>query len=288
MKRADDPRHLEVGRGEDRSPDAGWDGWLPEGVAPPSPRWQPEGGVAGAEDAPWEAMRYVVVDDLFDDGALLVSYMWPSVTGAGTLYFGDDPRLVRLPDDDGAWGDSAPGMPLIFREISLPGDSADDYVVSFEVDAGSPGSWMKRQHVQGAIDAARGGVQSSGAVAFAGDEDQAPELSRALRIGDTFAVVIASQDDVEVIAYNDEPPTESVALEATQLTDITRQARTVAKAAQISALTKPRPVQQRDDDGDGSVAKAMAWELEGDIEVFRQDIDTADLGSDPRDAQPTV
>lgn len=267
MKRVDDSRHLEMLHiAEAADADA---------------RWLPEDHDPALEEAPRETLRYVVVDDLYDDGVLLISNLWPSLTEAGTLYFGDDPRLSSLPDEGAGWTDSAPGMPLVFIEAP----AGFDGVVPFEATETSDGAWMARASVQQTVDAARvGGAMS--AAALASTEEADPGLTRPLRIGDTFAVVIADPDDVEVAATAEDAPTELIALGAARLYDITRQARTVARAAQLSALSPPKPPEQLDDEIEESAEKARAWELAGDVEV--PVVDTREPGADPRDAQPTV
>lgn len=264
MKRADDTRHLDVLGTEE--------------VADPGTRWLPEGHDPALAEVPRETLRYVVVDDLYDDGVLLISYLWPSLTAAGTLFFGDDQRLSSLPDD--AWADTASGMPLVFME----GDAIQSAVVPLDADTSAR---MPRATVQEAVDVARLGGDPAG-FAAAGDDEPAPELTRPLRIGDTFAVVITSPDQVDVVAGGDAPPTERIPLGAARLTDITRQARTVAKAAQLSALSPPKRPQQLEDEIVGSAAQASAWELESDVEISVEDTGAEDVDTDPRDAQPTV
>ncbi len=276
-KRADDKRHLEMLPIEEAA------------TAAAAPRWLPEGHDPALEDAPWEALRYVVVDDVYEGDVLLIGYLWPAVTAAGTLYFGEDPRLAGLPEQStgDSWRDSAPGMPLVFTGIHSPGDELVHEAASSDRDEGPEGAWMPRAQVQSFVDTARdGGDQIRPEVA--GGHDLAPELHRPLRIGDTFAVVIVDHDQVDIVATRDEPPTEYVPFESADLIDITRQARSVAKAAQFSALSPPKAVQQLDEEIEANEAEARVWELDGDTEISVGGTSTQDLGDDPRDARPAV
>lgn len=264
MKRRDDPRHLEVAGGN-----------VPPGAVGSSelrldPRgepWLPEGHPAIA-DTPRAALRYVVVDDLYDEAILLISYLWPSVSNAGTLIFGGDSRLSDLD----SWSDTAPGMPIVFTDVSRSGTDV---------------AWMPRQSVQGAIDTAR--FEAASAEAAHGQDDfLSAELGRPLRTGDTFAMVIRDENQVEVVANADDPPIEVAALDAIDLIDVSRQSRATAKAALVSAVVPPQQAQTLDEEIEASNGRAGRWELEGLTEVVIDSLDGDDLDQDPRDAQPTV
>ena len=176
------------------------------------------------------------------------------------MIFEDDARLANL----GHWSDAAPGMPLIFTDIA--GEDSEL-------------TWMPRQGVQGAVNDAR--VETTPA------DDGVETTDRRLRAGDTFAMVVNDADRVEVVATGDHPPIEYAALDAIDLIDVTLQARTVAKAALVSAVSPPQATQALDQAIAESDDRASHWEVEGLTEVV---IDSTDEAQDqnPGDAQPTV
>jgi hypothetical protein len=179
--------------------------WLP---AAPEDSAEGEYFEAASEaigSAPYEALRYVVVDDLDGEVVRLLAYEWPHVRRAsGSLAFGGVAGEAAEEDDEGV--------------AAVVGRSTGDEAP------------LQRSALQEAINGLRQGMRS-------------PEAAgRALRVGDTFALIgpaprrRAASESPEV-GFAEE--TELVLLDGLTLFDVTAAARDVAKAALFGVASMP-------------------------------------------------
>lgn len=120
--------------------------WLPP--APPSPDlpslppWEP-GAVRDrlAADGRWDALRYIVVDELHEGVAGLVISPWPRLDPLGRLVFGDEEESTRVATSEDA-------LLAVLRRQRLP-------VVAVPVDQRTEEQLRERELSIGDVFAAR-------------------------------------------------------------------------------------------------------------------------------------
>lgn len=120
--------------------------WLPP--ARPGPDraalrpWEPGSvGERLAADGRWDAVRYIVVDELHEGVAGLVLNPWPHVDERGRLVFGDEDESRRIATATGA-------LLAVLRDTRLP-------VVSVPIDEQTEEQLRERQVAIGDVFAAR-------------------------------------------------------------------------------------------------------------------------------------
>jgi len=160
-----------------------------------------------------DRLLYVVVDDLDGSDVTLVGYPWPLVSDAGTLLFGEPHAAPGSGEGQSERGSG----------VWLTATDADDVVARAELQT----------------------VVTDHRLAQANRyTNHRPEgglaLDRPIRVGDVFAFVFASEDQIQPARHSTTGRWQAkVDLSAVEVYDITFESREVSRAAFLAAIAPP-------------------------------------------------